>query len=131
MPPLPGPRARTLCLALLVQRGYAIPSARIAGDRLKRRRIIVLAIGLLGTPIAQGATLDVRALAAGCASCHQRGQQSPPALTGQSAKTLAAKLFGFRDGTRNGTVMPRIGRGYSRAELEALARYFAARGSAQ
>jgi cytochrome subunit of sulfide dehydrogenase len=75
-----------------------------------------------------GATqTDVRALAAGCSSCHQPSERVPPPLAGQSPDALVSKLRGFRDGSVPGTVMPLIARGYTPAELDALARYFADR----
>jgi sulfide dehydrogenase cytochrome subunit len=68
---------------------------------------------------------DVRALAAGCASCHQPSERVPPPLAGQSRTALITKLRGFRDGSLPGTVMPVIATGYTPAELDALARHFA------
>ena len=93
---------------------------------MKRALIVVLAIGPIGNPLAYGRALDVQALAAGCASCHQPTQRVPPPLAGQSRDALVAKLRGFRDDTRDGTVMPQIAKGYAQAELDALARHFAA-----
>jgi cytochrome c553 len=46
-------------------------------------------------------------------------------LQGQSRNALVAKLRGFREGSRAGTVMPQLAKGYSDAELEEIARYFA------
>jgi sulfide dehydrogenase cytochrome subunit len=80
-----------------------------------------------GSPPAGGTEIDVRALAAGCASCHQATEALPPPLAGQSREALAIKLRGFRDGSVPGTVMPLITKGYTAAELDALARYFAER----
>jgi cytochrome c553 len=37
-------------------------------------------------------------------------------------------LRGYRDGSRAGTVMPEIAKGYSDAELDAIARQLAAKG---
>lgn len=75
---------------------------------------------------AEAADPDARAIAAGCRSCHQPGERAPPPLDGQARAELAAKLRGFRDGTRSGTVMPQLARGYTEAELEAAAAWFAA-----
>jgi len=77
------------------------------------------------------ADLDARALAAGCATCHQPGQTRPPALEGVARDELLAKLRGFRDGTRNGTLMPQLAKGYTDAELQAIAAYFAAHAQAR
>jgi cytochrome c553 len=80
---------------------------------------------------AHAADIDARALAAGCASCHQPGQVQPPALEGVARDELLAKLRGFRDGTRTGTLMPQLARGYTDAQLAAVAAYFASRSSAR
>lgn len=98
---------------------------------MKQALRVFLAAGPIAMQLAHARDVDVRALAAGCASCHRPAQHVPPALAGQSQDVLAAKLRGFRDGTRDGTVMPQIAKGYSPAELEALARYFAARSAPQ
>jgi cytochrome c553 len=66
-----------------------------------------------------------RALAAGCRSCHQPGESVIAALDGQTRETLTAKLRAFRDGALSGTVMPQLAKGYTDAQLEAIARYFA------
>ena len=41
--------------------------------------------------------------------------------------TLARELRAFREGKREGTVMPQIARGYSDAEIDGLAQWFAQR----
>lgn len=69
-----------------------------------------------------------RQLAATCASCHgtegrARGPVMPP-LAGMKADVLEARLAEYRAGTRPGTVMPQIVRGYSEAQLRLVARYF-------
>jgi sulfide dehydrogenase cytochrome subunit len=74
---------------------------------------------------AAGATeYGDRALAAGCASCHQPALQAPPPLGGQPFGELVSKMREFRNGTRSGTVMPQLAKGYTEAQTEAIARYF-------
>jgi cytochrome c553 len=80
---------------------------------------------------AHAVDIDARALAAGCASCHQASQVQPPALEGVPRDELLAKLRGFRDGTRNGTLMPQLAKGYTDAQLAAVAAYFASRSPAR
>lgn len=80
---------------------------------------------------AEAQVQDARALAAGCASCHQPGDRIPPPLAGQSRDTLVAKLRAFRDGTKRGTVMPQLAKGYTPAQLDAVAGYFATQGRAR
>ena len=89
---------------------------------------LVLSLAALAcavAPAAFGQPLDARALAATCASCHQPGQPLPPALHGRDRSELLAALEAFRSGARAGTVMPQLARGYSLAQLEAIAAWYA------
>jgi cytochrome subunit of sulfide dehydrogenase len=86
--------------------------------------LAVACVGLAAT--AHPADEDARALAAGCASCHRSSERIPPALAGQSREALVEKLRAFRDGTRDGTVMPQLARGYTPKQLDAVAAWFAA-----
>ena len=91
------------------------------------RRVLLVLVMAAGSERVAAAPMDVRALAAGCASCHQPSERVPPPLAGQSREALIGKLRGFRDGSIPGSVMPLIAKGYTPAELDALARYFAGR----
>jgi sulfide dehydrogenase cytochrome subunit len=71
----------------------------------------------------------VRAMAANCASCH--GTQGRPAagsslpgLAGRSAAEMVDLMAQFRDGRRPATLMHQIAKGYSDAEVAAIADYF-------
>jgi sulfide dehydrogenase cytochrome subunit len=89
--------------------------------------IALLAVASIGVVAAAHAgNDDARALAAGCASCHRASERIPPSLAGQSREALIAKLRGFRDGMRGGTVMPQLTRGYTPAQLDAVSAWFAA-----
>jgi sulfide dehydrogenase cytochrome subunit len=71
-----------------------------------------------------------RSLAATCANCHgtdgrARGSVMPP-LAGMKADAMLAALADYRRGTRSGTVMPQIARGYTEAQLRQIAAYFEA-----
>src|SRR6476661_7080813 len=89
----------------------------------------------LGLAIAQGAwaqspSLQVATLAATCANCH--GTQghpvagSPlPALAGMPRDTLLESLRAFRSGARPATIMGQPSKGYSEAQREQVADYFA------
>lgn len=74
---------------------------------------------------ADAAVNPDRALAAGCASCHQPGERMPPSLAGRPRAELAATMREFRSGTRGGTVMPQLAKGYTEAQIDAVAGYFA------
>jgi cytochrome subunit of sulfide dehydrogenase len=103
-------------------------SYRIFEPQCCRALVLLPLLGVAaGSQCAGGTEIDVRALAAGCASCHQPSEALPPPLAGQSRQALVVKLRGFRDGSVPGTVMPLITKGYTAAELDALARYFAGR----
>jgi cytochrome subunit of sulfide dehydrogenase len=78
------------------------------------------------------AALHARSLAATCAHCHGTDGQAPPAsamrpLAGMPAPYLAEQLRAFRSGERSGSVMPQLAKGYSDAQIDRLAAYFAAR----
>jgi cytochrome c553 len=73
----------------------------------------------------------VRALAVNCAMCH--GTEGRPvegssvaALAGRSAADIVSQMKAFKEGTRQGTtIMHQIAKGYSDAEITAMADYFA------
>ena len=78
------------------------------------------------------ATLRSAALAATCANCHgtagvaiDRGVV--PSLAGMTRDNFIAQMKDFRgENTRKATVMHQIAKGYSEAQVEQLAAYFAA-----
>jgi len=78
----------------------------------------------------------VEALAAGCAICHgpaghpAPGSQLGP-LAGRSARDIVEAMSAFKMGQRPATVMHQISKGYSEAEIEAMARWFASQGRAR
>ncbi len=75
--------------------------------------------------------LYVKSLAATCANCHGT---NGVAVTGSSVTSLAgldkaytvAQMKAFKAGTRPATVMHQLSKGYSDAQIEVLAAYFAA-----
>ena len=82
--------------------------------------------------LAQDAqTLRTRSLAATCAQCHGTDGHAIdaaalPGLAGLPASYLTDQMTAFKSGARTATVMHQIARGYSDAQIEQLARYFAA-----
>jgi cytochrome c553 len=72
----------------------------------------------------------VRALAANCAACHGtegRGTQGSPLqpLAGRSRDEIVQLMGQFKGGQKPATLMHQIAKGYSDAEIEAIAGYFA------
>ena len=77
------------------------------------------------------ALLHTRALAATCANCHGTEGRAVdgaavPGLAGLPAGYLQEQMKGFKAGTRTATVMHQISKGYTDAQIERLAAYFAA-----
>jgi cytochrome c553 len=71
----------------------------------------------------------VRSMAAACASCHgTQGKAAAgstvPALAGRARQDIVDAMAQFRDGKRPATLMHQIAKGYSDAEVAALADYF-------
>lgn len=65
-----------------------------------------------------------------CFSCHGTDGKSAgdmPTIAGKSKNYIAARLKEFKSGKKPSTVMMRITKGFSDAELEAIAGFFAKR----
>lgn len=89
---------------------------------------LVVAVGL-GSAGAAWSAEPPRgpALALACAACHGTGGVSPgaiPSIRGKSAAYIEEVLAEFKAGTRPATVMNRLAKGYSTAEIKALAAFF-------
>ena len=68
------------------------------------------------------------ALANACAACHGtdgRSEGAIPTIAGMPASEFVAKMNAFGAGTEEATVMDRIARGLTQAEIDGLASYFA------
>ena len=79
---------------------------------------------------AKSASLHLRAQAANCAACHGTDGRSAegnavPSLAGQPKATIVAQMKSFKDGTRQATVMHQLSKGYTDAQIDELATYFA------
>jgi cytochrome subunit of sulfide dehydrogenase len=76
-------------------------------------------------------SLYIQSLAATCANCHGTNGRAAegstvPSLAGVPQDTLVAQLKAFKAGTRPATVMHQLSKGYSDAQIEQIAAYFAA-----
>lgn len=80
--------------------------------------------------IAQGTDANLaRNLAATCANCHNTTGKAligQPSIAGQSKEFMMRVLKEFKDGRRPATVMHQLAKGYTDAQLESIAEYFAA-----
>jgi cytochrome c553 len=93
--------------------------------------ILALLSGTVFPAVAQNReALYLQSLAATCANCHGTGGRSAegsavPSLAGVPADTMVAQMKGFKAGTRPATIMHQLAKGYSDAQIEQLAGYFA------
>ncbi len=90
----------------------------------------LLVAGAMGVAFsAQAADTRARFMAANCSYCHGtdgRSSGAIPSLAGLEAKYFVDQMKAFRDGSRPATVMAKHANGYTDAEYEAMAKYFAA-----
>ena len=66
-------------------------------------------------------------LSMSCAACHGTDGKSPgamPSLYGKSSKYIEPRMLNFLHGTRVGTVMNRIAKGYTEEEIKLIADHF-------
>ena len=102
---------------------------------MKRISFLVPAAALLTAVLPAFAADDVQqlrlaALAATCANCHGTNgaavdKSVVPGLAGLPAAHIVAQMKEFRTTGRSATVMHQIAKGYTEAQIEQLAAYFA------
>jgi len=101
---------------------------------MRTTKWLLAALPLLapGALWAQGQdTLYLRSLAATCANCHGTDGKalegaSVVGLAGLDRNHIVQQMKAFKAGTRPATVMHQLAKGYSDAQIEQLAAYFAA-----
>jgi cytochrome c553 len=92
---------------------------------------IIASFALAAAPLgAVAQDANARNLAAGCAICHgTQGKPAPNAplipLAGLPQDHIATQMRAFRDGKRPATVMHQIAKGYTDAQIDAMAAWFA------
>ena len=95
---------------------------------MHRTLFVIATLCLAPTALAQDNT--TRNMAASCAICHGTNGKAVTgdvvALAGRSREQIATEMRAFRDGQRRATVMHQIAKGYTDAEIDALAAWFAA-----
>jgi sulfide dehydrogenase cytochrome subunit len=91
-------------------------------------RRLTVALALLAMPacIPPAAAANEPPLAAlSCAGCHGAAAAPIPAIAGRPAAELEGAMRAFRANERQGTIMGRIARGYTDAEITAIAAFLA------
>ena len=93
--------------------------------------VLLLAAATLPAAAQDAGALRQKALAATCANCHGTHGRAVdgatvPGLAGMPAAYMVEQLKTFKAGTRPATVMHQLAKGYSEAQIEQLAVYFAA-----
>ena len=90
----------------------------------------VAAIIGTGATVAQTADPNLaRNIAAGCANCHGTNGVSAggfETLAGMPKDEMIRKVKEFKAGTKTGTIMPQLAKGYTDAQIELVAGWFAA-----
>lgn len=98
------------------------------------RRLAALAVATAGVVFVSAAPVSAQnanpqLLTVSCSGCHGPGGHSPgaiPSIYGRTAPAIAEALRDFRDGKRPSTVMVRFAKGYTDAEIDAVAREISA-----
>jgi cytochrome c553 len=95
-----------------------------------QRNPVLIGAALACCLLAGAVAADPAPLAAqGCVGCHGpngAGIGAEARLAGRDAAELEALLHAYRTDARQGTIMNRIARGYTDAELAAVSAFFAA-----
>ena len=90
--------------------------------------IVAAAIAAAPTAVQADAGFNAALAAANCYNCHGQGGASTskiPKLTEMTPKGMAESLKAFRDGTKAGTIMNRISKGYNDAQIDAITAHIA------
>ena len=98
---------------------------------VKASCVALLFAAALPAAAHDAAALRVNALAATCANCHGTmgravDAASVPGLAGLPASYIVEQMKAFKAGTRPATVMHQLAKGYSDAQIDQVAAYFAA-----
>jgi cytochrome subunit of sulfide dehydrogenase len=93
-------------------------------------RGIAIAAAFAAVSFSAYAQDSARNLASACAICHGTNGKAVTKdvvrLAGLPREHIAAQMRAFRDGTRPATVMHQIAKGYTDAQIDAMAAWFAA-----
>ena len=93
---------------------------------ISRTLVFIFALGTSALVAAQDANQG-RLLASNCANCHGtdgRSQGGMPALTGLTKPYIIQQMQDYKSGKNTATIMHQLAKGYTDAQIEALAAYF-------
>jgi len=91
-------------------------------------KVTAAAIGAISIAAAVVASAEPPAGAAACSGCHPASTRvtSPVTrLAGRDQAAIVKAMQDFRSGTRAGTVMDRIAKGFTDEEIQAIAAWYA------
>jgi sulfide dehydrogenase cytochrome subunit len=91
-------------------------------------KLMLLALLLVVRPASADAAPLAPPGVAACSNCHPKAGSETVLrpLNGRSAGDITAGMIAFRNGKRPATVMGRIAKGFSEAEINAMAAWYAA-----
>jgi cytochrome c553 len=92
------------------------------------RLLAAVAIVVAWAGAALSATPEPPPGASSCSGCHAANAKvdtAVPRLAGRKAADIVAQMRAFRTGEKPATVMGRIAKGFSDAEIEAIAAWYA------
>jgi sulfide dehydrogenase cytochrome subunit len=92
------------------------------------RLTLAVAFLVTSTVAVSAAALEPPAGASSCSGCHavRRGVHTAvPPLAGRPAADIVAQMHAFKSGQKASTVMQRIAKGFTDAEVEAIAAWYA------
>ena len=95
-----------------------------------RRALLAFALAATAPPLASAQVVALTVPppgASSCGGCHAPpgGATTVPPLAGRSAADIVKQMAAFRSGSQPATVMDRIAKGFSEAETEAIAVWYA------
>jgi cytochrome subunit of sulfide dehydrogenase len=95
-----------------------------------RTRWIAASVAVVMAPaaVSPAAPLEPPAGASSCSGCHAVGssvETTVPRLAGRRAEDIVAQMQAFKAGRQQSTIMNRIAKGFSDAEVQAIAAWYA------
>jgi cytochrome subunit of sulfide dehydrogenase len=96
---------------------------------MRAMRALVAVLAVTAFPMSSARSAEAPPGAASCSGCHAARpdvQSAIPRLNGRNAGEIVQQMAAFRSGQRPATIMDQIAKGYSEAEVQAIADWYAA-----